>query len=987
MNKYENPALPCENRCAPRAYYLPYPDAESAVKRDRAKNPQYELLNGTWDFHYYPSPLDLPEKASGIAYTDTIPVPSCFECYGYGQINYTNLDYPHPFDPPFVPALNGVGVYARDFSAKEDELTYLVFEGAGSYIEVYVNDTYVGMTKGSHLQAEFDLTPFITAGKNRLTVFCYTWSDGSYLECQDFFRFHGIFRDVYLLRRKPGHVRDIFIHTDISGGVSVEVTPEMPVTYTLFSPDGTPLPGANVEEPLLWTAETPNLYGILLKIGDEYIYKKIGFREIGFSDARELLINGVAVKLKGVNRHDSHPDYGWCTPYDDMVRDLVIMKKNNINCIRTSHYPNAPEFIELCDEYGFYVVNEGDSESHGAENAYGLCALASGKAIADNPDWLPTFCDRQDRLVERDKNAPSVIFWSLGNEGQFGENFRKIAYRTKERDPSRPVHYERTAWPNKAYDENQMAIDPCVDVISRMYTDLRCLEIQGKATNDSRPYFLSEYAHASGLGPGELENYWKLIYRYPALIGGCVWEWCDHGVTVRKGDTVVGYKYGGDYGDFPNNGYYCVDGLVFPDRKESTGLKDYKHVIAPIRVECRDAAKGDFTLINRSDFTDASYYRAVCRLIADDTVVSELPLSLSLAPHEKTELHVDLPEAPFRSLLAVEFSFTMPEKTPWCDAGHEVAYERFPVAVRDDEPIKPTVSVRSGETRRYVTVEADRTVYTFDKARGTVSSVVCDGKELLSAPWNVLMYRPIQTRHEVIQKRLWQTDYYQIAAFQPSGCRVTTVDNAVTVQFTGKVSASARLPFFSATLTYTVMADGLHVDLDAHRMKLLDKARMLEDGSLDPNVKPEMNCIPRFGIRLPLIGAFESLRYFGMGPDECYGDLKAHAHPGVYASSVTDEYVPYVVPQECGNHLDTHWVSLSDGNNEVLVRTTGSPFCFSAMHHSVEQIDRTMHDYEMTDLPETHLIVDYKTTGAGWGDPAYRLYDNDVALQFDFLVK
>ncbi len=521
LPNWMNPKQVGENRLPQRSYYLPYVTAEGALSQDTAGDARYMSLNGEWDFGYFAS----PEEADMLKLTGRIEVPSCWEMKGYGQIQYTNINYPFPFNPPYVPLENPVGVYSRQVDIHQCGRCYLVTEGVSSYFEVYVNGCAAGFSKGSHLQAEFDITSLIRDGSNTITFKVFTYSDASYLEDQDFFRFHGIFRDVYLLLRPNDHIRDIEIRALPSG--SVDITTDFcgnaqPADIWLLGPDGIRLPGIHVSNPQPWSAETPVLYKALIACNGEYICIPFGFRDISVSLRGELCVNGSPVKLKGVNRHDSHPDNGYTVSFEDMRRDIVLMKQHNINCVRTSHYPNDPRFLRLCDALGLYVIAECDLETHGTEFAYGFCTREAAEVLSSHPDWYDAYMDRMRRTVERDKNSPSIIMWSLGNESQFGVNHIAMAEWAKKRDPSRLVHYERTAYPDPAYGADQTPIHPCVDVVSRMYTGLDDLTTHATITNDPRPYFLCEYAHAMGLGPGGLQDYWDLFYRYPRLIGGCV---------------------------------------------------------------------------------------------------------------------------------------------------------------------------------------------------------------------------------------------------------------------------------------------------------------------------------------------------------------------------------------------------------------------------------------------------------------------------------
>lgn len=998
MEKYNDLTLVSEGREPQRAYYIPHTTEASSRTGNKYASAQYTDLNGTWDFAYLETPLDIPDDLSELEFYTTLPVPSCWESYGYGQIHYTNINYPFQYDPPYTKSENPVGVYQRSFQVDAFQKLYMVFEGVSSYFELYINGKYVGLSRGSHLQSEFEITDFVHIGENTVTVAVYTWNVESYLESQDFFRFHGIFRDVYLLNRPVNHIRDLYIKPNpATGDIITEVDfcgEPQPYTVTLYAPDGSIY--ENGGKPLMWSAEKPNLYTVVISCNGEFICKKVGFRTVAVSDLGELLINGVPVKLKGVNRHDSHPEFGYYTPKDHMIRDIVLMKQHNINCVRTAHYPNHPEFLELCDEYGLYVMDECDQETHGVENAYGLCSLASIEQMASNPIWLPSYLDRMQRMVERDKNAPSIIIWSLGNEGQFGTNHVAMSDWTKQRDNTRLVHYERTAFPNKAYGADQMPIHPCVDIISRMYTSLPNVEIHGNLTTDPRPYFMAEYCHAMGLGPGELKDYWDLFYKYPRLIGGCIWEWCDHAVTVKLPDGRTGYNYGGDSGEFPHDGNFCCDGLVFPDRTPSTGLLEYKKVIEPWKVTCLDADKGLFEIENRYDFSDLAEFTLRYQVVCDKEITASGSFDLNLPPHETATVQLNYPiPASCVHGAFVELYMDMPANTLWCDKDYNLAWAQFPLTVAQETIAVPAPQpVTVEEAKRYITVSAGDYRYTLDKAKGMICSILKNGKELLARATDIVTWRASidNDKDNKQTKQTWINEHFHKCYFKVRSVSFETAENTCVIRVEGAQGANSRLPLFAVQLNYTFTSNGVFFDIHADKN---DKLRGMnrsssEETQLDLKLKIDIDEYPRFGIRFPLKQEFENLEYFGKGDRECYIDYQEHAKMGMWNSTVTKEYEPYVVPQECGNHMNTTYLSLTDGK-ESLAFTGEKAFQFSALHYTIEELDEKAHAYELTPSGATEVLICYKNRGVGSGSCGPILSDQyqvkDKHIDFGFQLR
>lgn len=616
------------NREDARSYFIPYSGDVEAASGKRGLSPFYQTLNGNWKFQYHASVKEVNEPFyldnADTSSWNNLLVPSCWQVHGYDQMHYLNYHYPIPNDPPFVPDDNPAGLYVREFTVSPDWDTkeqYVVFEGVNSCFYLWINGEFVGYSQGSRMPAEFNINAYLRPGSNRMALMVLKWCDGTYIEGQDMWRFNGIFRDVYLLARDKRHIRDVFNrqnHTEDYKKATllsdIETTGPLDVSARLQDSKGVIIAETkahiaktgtlefDVVNPELWSAEEPNLYWLYVSAGEETLVFQVGFRQVEVKESI-FLINGKPVKLKGVNRHDSHPELGQTIPMKAMREDLLVMKRHNINTIRASHYPNDPRFLELCNEYGFYVMDEADLECHGTGQA-GEFKHGSFHFLSADPDWLEAFKDRAVRMVERDKNQPSVVIWSMGNESGYSLNHIVMAKWTRERDTSRPVHYECTAPEMLAHSDIS-----CLDMESKMYASVQVLEAYALDENNSMPMFLCEYSHAMGNSSGDLKEYWDVIYKYPKLMGGCVWEWCDHGMLAKTADGQTYYAYGGDLGDDdrPNDGNFCIDGLVYPDRTPHTGLLELKQIIAPVRVEAEDLSCGQIVIINYYDFIDLSH--------------------------------------------------------------------------------------------------------------------------------------------------------------------------------------------------------------------------------------------------------------------------------------------------------------------------------------------------------------------------------------------
>jgi len=585
MRLYERYDKFSENRENQRSYYIPYDSLEKALKGDKSESKFYKLLNGEWNFKYFKRDIDVPDE---ITSWDIINVPSCWQHTGYEKPWYTNQNYPHAVDSPYVPDDNPCGVYKKEFEVDDDwskRKTYIVFEGVSSCVFVYINGEYVGYSQCSHMQAEFNITPYVKKGKNILTAKVLKWCVGSYLEDQDFFRCNGIFRDVYLLSREENHITDVHIKADTK---TINVDAENYEIYDGFNKI------ENLENPILWNAEKPHLYTVVVKGETEYIPFYVGMREVSVSEDGELLINGVSVILKGVNHHDTYLNQGWMMTDEQILTDLKLMKELNINTIRTSHYPPTPEFLNLCDKMGFYVIDEADIETHGYyRRVAGGSGFDSDNPIwpCTNPDFRDMFVERMTRMVERDKNHPAVIMWSTGNESGYGPNQEAMVAWAKTRDTSRLFHCEDAS--RKGHDEN-------FDVYSRMYYQSELVEEYGKTSENKKPLFLCEFSHSMGNSPGDVHDYVELFKEYKNLCGGCIWEWADHNYYENGA-----LRYGGDSGEPIHDGNFCCDGMVFSDRSLKAGSYEIKYSYQYFD-SMLDGKK--LTIINWHDFTNLNEY-------------------------------------------------------------------------------------------------------------------------------------------------------------------------------------------------------------------------------------------------------------------------------------------------------------------------------------------------------------------------------------------
>lgn len=940
MRHYENPQLLQEN-CEPqRAYYIPYDSLEKALAGKKEESRFYLCLNGEWKFRYFERDIDVPSE---ITEWDTITVPSNWQMCGYDIPYYTNINYPYPVDPPYVPDDNPCGVYCLDIDIPEDwhdRETYLVLEGVSSCFYLYVNDIYVGFSSVSHMQSELNLTKYLQEGTNRILIKVLKWCAGSYLEDQDFFRLSGIFRDVYLLSRAKGHIHDIEVKTD---GQNLTCS----AAYTLYD-KGEPI--KQPEHPIQWNAENPYLYTIIVEQAGEYIPIKIGFRDIQVGSHRELLINGTAVKLKGVNHHDTHPQKGYAMSEEDIRFDLSQMKKLNINTIRTSHYPPTPYFLSLCDEMGFYVIDETDLETHG------FCTSREGNGydmendawLCHQKEWKKAFVHRVTRMVERDKNHPCIIMWSMGNESGYGENHDAMIAWTKERDSSRLVHYEGAF----------LIEDKCaVDVVSRMYSSYDELDGFIEKEGETRPYFLCEYSHAMGNGPGDVMDYWEKIYESPSFIGGCIWEWTDHAV-LQNGV----YRYGGDFGEETHDNNFCCDGLVFPDRSFKAGSLNAKAVYQNIKTWYRD---GELTILNRFDFTNLNRYTLVWKMSVDGIVQNEGTLCCDIEPKVTAVYPLALALPASCQLGCYLDIFLMDEEQTIALEQH-----KLPVPIAPLRPIQYKKNdLTFEETEEKLQISGEDFEYIFNKHYGNLERMERKGNVILDELVKLSVWRA-PTDNDSYDKDKWgllQSNWdshnYNLLCNKIYSCQ--RIENRIEVS--GSLAGISRVPLLHYQTTFTFGADG-SVAISFHA-----------------NVRESCMYLPRLGFEFCLPKNDNSFRYFGRGDKENYVDMHYHTRIGMFESRPSLEYVPYIRPQEHGNHTNT--TLLEVGGMKVVA---DQPFEFAVSLYHPSALTAARHTDELQEADCLYVRVDYKVSGIGSHSCGPELQDkyklSEKTIDFNFIL-
>ena len=1087
--EWQNPQIVGLNKEPAHATLMTYPDETSALRGDRTQSSFFKLLNGDWKFHWSPNPAVMPENFYQENFDDsgwgTLPVPSNQEIHGFGLPRYFAGSYAFNTDGyPQVPEDdNPVGSYRTTFTLPpewEHSQVFVTFDGVDSAFYLWANGEIVGYSVDSRLPAEFNLTPFLHPGENNLAVRVHRWSCGSYLEDQDMWFLSGIFRDVYLSATPPVHVRDFWVQTELDSNyenafVSLQVNlknygQNMSGAYrveaSLYTPDQALVPdwtpvktaevkagaeielemGGTVSRPLKWSAEQPHLYTLLLKLSDEQDHLlevescRVGFRQVETKDGM-ILVNGVPVWFQGVNRHEHEPETGHAIGFASMVEDILLMKRANINAVRTCHYPDQPVWYDLCDQYGLYLIDEANIESHGLWDR-----------PTKDPVFEAAFLDRGSRMVERDKNHPSVIIWSMGNESGYGPNHAALAGWIHQNDPTRPVHYELAR------------SEPYVDIISCMYPKLDQLVAMATAPGETRPMIMCEYAHAMGNSPGNLKEYWEIIEAYPRIRGGFIWDWVDQGIRRVSEKGEVWFAYGGDFGDQPSDASFCINGLVFPDRTPHPALLEYKKVIQPVRVEAVDLLHGKVAIKNRYFFSDLSGLAGSWELRADDRVIESGSLPRLLTPPGGRE-EIIIPY--HRPVLAagVEYwlivRFTLAEDTLWAAKGYEVAWDQMalpyivPQGLGLQLPAMP--ALKAAENGSEIIVTGDAFKLGFDRTLGTISSLNFQGQELVKMGPRLNFWRAptendsniwgeeraaLRWREAGLDQLVERVGAVTFDQPEPQRVRIT-VDSVIHVK-EGAVLKPAQsdealktqleqglimlvseemLPGLCQGLGMDIsnlpgdtksekikalfelmVAEGRVFDvivevkkqLEAFTMPVpdvLDQAVAAGPDGLKPqkipparfecqyiytlygsgdvwidlHVRPNAGLpfLPRIGLQMQLPTDLEQLAWYGRGPQEVYVDRQDGAQVSVFRGTVSEQYVPYIVPEENGNKTEVRWAAFTSGAGRGLL-AAGKPWLnFSAHHFTTEDLTQARHTCELTPRPEITLNLDYAQSGLG----------------------
>ena len=1085
---WENPQVVGRNKQPAHATLLPYADSATALAAERNDSPYFKLLNGDWQFHFAPNPGAAPEDFYRPDFDarswDSIPVPSNWQMLGYGIPRYLAADY--AFDktnPPYIPQeTNETGSYRTTFYIPEtwqDRQVFLVFDGVDSAFYLWVNGQQVGYSQDSRLPAEFDITSFIHSGENSLAVRVYRWSDGSFLEDQDMWFLSGIFRDVYLFATPKVHIRDFWARTDLDEGYrdatlkvrvhvknySASPANDYQVEAVLFDENNQPIGwsgsatvqvgseaesvlelSGEVTNPRKWDGEHPNLYQLLLQLKDasgdtlEVVQCRIGFRVVEISDGK-VLVNGVPIYFRGVNRHEHDPVRGHAVTVESMIEDILLMKRFNINAVRTCHYPDDPRWYDLCDEYGMYLIDEANVESHGLWDRF-----------AKDPEWQLAFVERGSRMVERDKNHPSIIIWSLGNESGEGPNHAAMADWIHQHDPTRPIFYDAGAHA------------PYLDILSNMYPKLDALARAGQEPGETRPYVMCEYAHAMGNSPGNLKEYWEVIESHPRLRGGFIWDWVDQGIQQVNKDGQKWYAYGGDFGDEPSSSSFCCNGIIFPDRSLHPAIWEVKKVYQPVRVEAVDLLAGKVAVTNRYFFSTLEGLIATWELTIGERILQRgqlPPLQTPPGGRELITLPLEKPELEPGAEYWLTVRFALAENTPWAEKGHEVAWEQFKVPW--DVPAISTIpedgapALEWTESDHRVNVNGSDFQLVFDKLAGTIASwrfrdtelVHCgpqmkfwraptendlntwgderaaihwravgldqlqervvsvlveqanpqrleirvksvlelyDGRELPAPPTREEMVREIGMGvNSLLNEKLLVTISERLGVSEENSYGDSK--EAKVISLVRQMAETGRIFELMKGISDLYVEKGMPVP---DRLQEIVAAGKLEiDGTpkrparfdcdylytvfgngevhVEAHVLPDVEVpfLPRFGLQMHLPEGFEQLAWYGRGPHENYNDRNEGAAVGIYHSTVAEQFVPYVLPEENGNKTDVRWVTLTNTAGVGLKASADRLLEMSAHHFTPEDLTAARHPHEVKYRPEVVLHLDYGQSGLG----------------------
>lgn len=988
MNNWENFFRLNENRMAPRAYFFSYDSVSTATTFQRELSSHYQLLSGQWNFNFFTNPLLVPDEfyAQYMNNWDKITVPNMWQMEGHGDLQYTDEGFPFPIDVPFVPSDNPTGAYQRTFTLGEtwtDKQTIIKFDGVETYFEVYVNGHYVGFSKGSRLTAEFDISAYAQQGENLLSVRVMQWADSTYIEDQDMWWTGGIFRDVYLIGKEQVHVQDLTVRTDfdesyqsatfscktVIENLTADPVANYSLEYTLF--DGaTALAAGNIDSlsftstqdvnvtidvvnPTHWTAENPYLYQLVLTLKDEQgkvlevIPQRVGFRDIKVRDGL-FYINNNYVMLHGVNRHDNDHLKGRAVGMDRVEKDIILMKQHNINSVRTAHYPNDPRFYELCDVYGLFVMGETDVETHGFANVDDL------SRITNDPEWEQVFVERIERHIHAQKNHASIIMWSLGNESGYGCNIKAMYAAAKAIDDTRLVHYE----------EDRDA--EVVDIISTMYSRAQLMNAFGEHPHN-KPRIICEYAHAMGNGPGGLTEYQNVFYKHDSIQGHFVWEWCDHGILAKDENGTEFLKYGGDYGDYPNNYNFCMDGLVYSDQTPGPGLKEYKQVIAPVKIHAKDAAKGIFTVDNKQWFSNLDDYTITAEVrVAGETLQSTTLKVEGLAENSSRDIEITLPELDGREAF-INFTVRKDSRTRYSEANHDIAV--YQVQLKEDTQQLPAFTNRNAialdivESRLDYVVKGLNFALNFSKVNGKLNSWLVNGEELIASAPKLNFFKPMVDNHKQEHDGLWEPAHLHIMQEHFRSINLEQVDGKAIFTVTSIIAPPVFDFGMRCTYVYEVNKEG-QVNIQLSGEKYGDY----------PHV------IPVLGLDLGINNDFDQVQYYGRGPEENYQDSQQANLIDVYKTNVADMFENYPFPQNNGNRQHVRWASLANRQGTGLLVKPAQEINFSAWFYTNQNIHEAQHTIELEKSGYITVNLDHKLMGLGsnsWGSEvldSYRVY-------------
>lgn len=1000
MKTWENHQIDGINRMPARAHFLTFPSKEKALLNNNRYTHAFKNLNGVWKFMFLDAPEYSPEgffnSDFDVTKMDDITVPGNWQLQGYGKMHYSDLWYNFPINPPYVPTENPTGIYKRTFFVEEsyrDKKIIIRFCGVDSAYHLWINGKEVGYSKVARNESEFDITDLIRVGEeNDVTVRVYQWSDGTYLEDQDMWWESGIFRDVELIGVPKDGINDYKVIADLddeykNGIFKVEAflrtTKEVNVTFelvdagentvftkTVVAKDGKACIDEVIADVNHWTAETPYLYKLFMTVEDdgriiEVIPQNVGFRNIRLN-GETFLVNGVAIKFKGVNRHDYSPQNGRVVSREEIEKDIILMKQFNINAIRTSHYPNSYYLYDLCDEYGMYLIAETDLECHGFE------LTGDYKWITDDPSWELAYVSRMTRMIERDKNHPAIIFWSLGNESAFGCNFRKMTDVAHEMDPTRLVHYEGDFDVESA------------DVYSTMYTWIENPKkpylMKDIIEKSKKPHIHCEYCHAMGNGPGNLKDYQDLVYAHDKLQGGFVWEWFDHGIESFTESGEKYYRYGGDFGDDPSNKDFCIDGLIMPDRTPSPGLYEYKKVIEPITTTAVDIQKGIINLLSRYDFANLDRFNLVYKVMEDDVILQTgfmaVP-SIEARANKDITLPYDLSAIKVKpgAHYYVNISYQLREDTRYASSGHELATAQFELPLyKEGIVIRPEGILNVEKEHTTLHVKGANFSLDFNLVNGNLMNIVRDGMQVLSKGPRLTLWRaPISNDMEIIDK-LKKVYFLHLEHEVVMNIDYHMEGNILKVEVDTINSTTNSAWHFKTKYVYTVCPSGdILIDVEGTPSGRVDLA-------------PDM--LPRIGVSMHLDKSMEHVRYFGMGPGENYADSKEAAQMGLYANTVDGLFTNYVIPQENGNHMGCKWVSMTNDRGMGLLASTEGDFNFSASWYEDKDLDDAKHTCDLVKRDYIVFNVDYKQNALGtnscgqWQLDKYRAKFEDFKLSF-----